>query len=83
MTWLPIEKVDKYGKKKIDRILLLTSHQILILLDGVTDLEVKSNLEIRSLEYIVRPIKPEGQICYEYLLCFSNKNSSCMHLIML
>lgn len=56
MTYLPVEKVDKLGKKKIDRILLLTSHQILIILDGVTDLEVKSNLEIKSLDYIVRPI---------------------------
>ena len=83
MTWLPIEKVDKYGKKKFDRILLLTSHQILIIHDGVTDLEVKSNLEIKTLEYIVRPVRLEGQICYEYLLCFSNKNASCMHLVML
>lgn len=83
MTWVPVEKVDRYGKKKIDRILLLTSHQILIILDGVTSLEAKSKLEIKMLDYIVRPIKPEGQICYEHLLVFSNKNASCMHLIML
>ena len=26
MTWLPVYKVDKLGRKKNDRIVLLTSH---------------------------------------------------------
>lgn len=54
MNFQPVIKLDKLGKQKIDRIIVLTSHQILILYDGVLELEIKSMLDIKYVHYVVR-----------------------------
>lgn len=54
MNFQSVVKLDKLGKKKIDRIIVLTSHQILILYDGVLELEIKSMLDIKYVHYVIR-----------------------------
>jgi len=54
MNFQPIVKIDKFGKKKIDRVVLLTSHQILVVYEGGLELEIKSMLDIRYLDYVIK-----------------------------
>jgi len=58
---------------------VLSSHQILIFYEGVLKLEIKSNLDIKVLSYIIKSTDPESK---EMMLCFSNKNKSCVHVIL-
>ena len=70
MNFQPVIKLDKFGKKKIDRIIVLTSHQILIIYEGGLELEVKSILDIKFLDYVIKAKKdPEDEI----MLCFNNR----------
>ena len=71
--------MDKFGKKKIDRIIVLTSHQILIVYEGVLELEIKSMLDIKYLHYV---IKSTNAASNELMLCFNNKHRSCVHIIL-
>ena len=79
MNFQPVVKIDRFGKKNIDRIIVLSSHQILIFYEGVLKLEIKSNLDIKVLSYIIKSTDPESK---EMMLCFSNKNKSCVHVIL-
>ena len=79
MTYLPVTKIDKFGKKKFDRILVLTTHQILILYEGGLELEIKSSLDIKFLSYVIKSLDPTSN---ELMLCFCNKHKSTMHLIL-
>ena len=54
MNYQPVTKIDKFGKKKFDRIVVLTSHQILILYEGGLELEIKSSLDIKYLSYVIK-----------------------------
>jgi len=54
MNFQPVIKIDRFGKKNIDRIIVLTSHQIQIFYEGVLKLEVKSMLDIKVLSYIIK-----------------------------
>ena len=76
MNYQPVIKLDKFGKKKIDRIIVLTTHQIIIVYEGGLKLEVKSNIDIKFLDYIII-----SQTSKEIMLCFDNDYKSCMHLI--
>ena len=77
MNFQPVVKLDKLGKKKIDRIIVLTSHQILILYDGVLDLEIKSMLDVKYLHYAIISQKSN-----ELMLVFNNRGKSNMHIIL-
>ena len=79
MNYQPIIKLDKFGKKKIDRICVLTTHQILIIYEGGLDLEIKSCIDIKHLDYIIKSTLEKSN---EILLQFSNNNKSCMHMIL-
>mmetsp|Transcript_4066 Transcript_4066/g.6087 ORF Transcript_4066/g.6087 Transcript_4066/m.6087 type:complete len:144 (-) Transcript_4066:1288-1719(-) len=79
MNFQPVIKLDKFGKKKIDRVIVLTSHQILIIYEGGLELEVKSILDIKYLDYV---IKTNGDTANEIMLCFNNRQKSCMHLVL-
>lgn len=72
-------KLDKFGKRKIDRVIVLTSHQILIVYEGGLDLSVKSSLDIKLLSYVIKSMYPGSK---EIMLCFENKNRSCMYMIL-
>ena len=78
MCHMPVTKIDKFGKKKFDRIIVLTTHQILILYEGGLELEMKSSLDIKYLSYVIKSLDPSSQ---EFMLCFCNKNKSTMHLV--
>lgn len=54
MNFQPVIKLDKFGKRKIDRVIVLTSHQILIVYEGGLNLEVKSILDIKYLHYVIK-----------------------------
>ena len=58
---------------------MLTSHQILILYDGVLELEIKSMLDVKYLHYVIRSSKKGNN---EMMLCFNNKGKSNMHIIL-
>lgn len=77
MNFQPVVKLDKLGKKKIDRIIVLTSHQILIIYDGVLELEIKSMLDIKYLHYAI-----VSQKSNEIMLVFNNRGKSNMHIIL-
>ena len=79
MNYQPVIKLDKLGKSKIDRIIVLTSHQILILYDGVLELEIKSMLDIKYLHYVIRSAHKNSN---ELMLCFNNKGKSTMHIVL-
>ena len=79
MNFQPVIKLDKFGKKKIDRIIVLTSHQILIIYEGGLELELKSVLDIKYLDYVIKNAKEEAN---EIMLCFNNKQKSCMHMVL-
>ena len=79
MNWQPVVKLDNLGKQKIDRIIVLTSHQILILYDGVLELEIKSMLDVKYLHYVIKSSKKGNN---EMMLCFNNKGKSNMHIIL-
>ena len=79
MNYQPVIKLDSFGKKKIDRIIVLSTHQILIVYEGGFELEVKSCIDIKYLEYI---IKSSHEKSNEILLQFNNKKRSCMHMIL-
>ena len=79
MNYQPCVKMDKFGKKKIDRILVLTTHQILIVYEGGLELSIKSNIDIKYLHYVIKSMSPNSK---EVMLCFNNKNKSNMHLIL-
>ena len=79
MNWQSVVKLDKLGKQKIDRIIVLTRHQILILYDGVLELEIKSMLDIKFLHYAIRS---KQKNCNELMLIFNNKGKSCMQIIL-
>ena len=79
MIHMPVTKIDKFGKKKFDRLIVLTTHQILILYEGGLELEMKSSLDIKYLSYVIKSMDPASQ---EVMLCFCNKNKSTMHLIL-
>ena len=83
LNWQPITKIDKFGKKKIDRFILLTTHQILIIYEGVMDLQIKTQLELKCLEYIIRPAATLGVIGNERILSFINNRRSCLHVELL
>ena len=70
MAFQPINKLDKFGKSKIDRTICLTTHHILIVYEGVLDLELKSKLEVKCLEFI---IKSSTESPLELMLFFNNK----------
>ena len=72
-------KLDKFGKQKIDRTICLTTHHILIVYEGVLDLELKSKLEIKCLHFIIKSATRPNEI----MMFFNNKQRSCMHVIML
>jgi hypothetical protein len=72
-------KLDKFGKQKIDRVIVLTSHQILIVYEGGLELSVKSSLDIKLLSYVIKSVQPGSN---EIMLCFDNKNKSCMYIIL-
>jgi hypothetical protein len=78
MNFQPVHKLDKFGKKKIDRVIVLTSHQLLIIYEGGLELEVKSILDIKYLHYVIRSLHKESK---EVMLCFNNKQKSNMHLV--
>ena len=63
--------------KKVDRIILLTTHQILIVYEGGLELEIKSRLDIKYLSYVIKSLKSN-----EILLNFQTKNMSQMHLVL-
>lgn len=69
MNFQSVVKIDKFGKKKIDRTICLTTHHILIVYEGVLDLELKSRLEIRYLSFIIKNQSNPNEI----MLLFSNK----------
>ena len=71
--------MDKFGKKKIDRIIVLTSHQILIVYDGVLELELKSMLDIKYLHYVIKSMHKDSK---ELMMIFNNKAKSNMHIIL-
>lgn len=77
MDYQPVIKLDKFGKKKIDRIIVLTTHEILIIYEGGLKLEKKSNIAIKLLDYVI--ISKTSQ---EIMLCFDNNQKSCMHMIL-
>ena len=79
MNHQPVIKLDSFGKKKIDRIIVLSTHQILIVYEGGLDLEVKSCIDIKFLEYIIKSTHEKSN---EILLQFNNKKRSCMHMIL-
>ena len=79
MNFQPVIKLDKFGKRKIDRVIVLTSHQILIVYEGGLNLEVKSILDIKYLHYV---IKSQAEGSNELMLCFDNKQKSCMYIIL-
>lgn len=47
------------------------------------DLEIKTKLEIKVLEYIIRPSSILGVIGNERILSFTNNRKSCLHLELL
>lgn len=77
MDYQPVIKLDKFGKKKIDRIIVLTTHEILIIYEGGLKLEKKSNIAVKLLDYVI--ISKTSQ---EVMLCFDNNQKSCMHMIL-
>jgi len=77
MNFQSVVKLDKLGKKKIDRIIVLTSHQILIVYDGVLELEIKSMLDIKYLHYGI-----VSQKSNEIMLVFNNRGKSNMHIVL-
>ena len=79
MNFQPVIKLDKFGKRKIDRVIVLTSHQILIVYEGGLNLEVKSILDIKYLHYVIKSLAPGSN---ELMLCFDNKQKSCMYIIL-
>lgn len=79
MNYQPVIKLDKFGKKKIDRLIVLTSHQILIIYEGGYELQVKSSLDIKFLHYVIKSLHPGSN---ELMLCFNNKNKSCMYCVL-
>ena len=79
MNYQPVIKLDKFGKRKIDRLIVLTSHQILIIYEGGLELQVKSSLDIKFLNYVIKSVYPGSN---ELMLCFNNKNKSCMYIIL-
>ena len=76
MNFQPVVKIDRFGKKKIDRVIVLTTHQILIAYEGGLELEIKSSLDIKFLAYIIKSTDNES----EMLLCFGNRQKSSMHI---
>jgi len=80
MDYQPVVKLDKFGKKKIDRICVLTTHQIMIVYEGGLKLEMKSNIDIKYLDYVIISLHKESK---EVMLCFNTKKKSCMHMIFL
>lgn len=77
MAFQPICKVDKFGKSKIDRTICLTTHHILIVYEGVLDLELKSKLEVKCLNFIIKSASSKP---FELMLFFNNKQRSVMHV---
>ena len=71
-------KLDKFGKKKIDRTICLTTHHILIVYEGVLDLELKSKLEVKCLHFILKSAANPAEL----MLFFNNKQRSCMHVVL-
>lgn len=78
MNFQPVVKLDKFGKKKIDRTIVLTTHHIYIVYEGVLDLELKSKLEIRQLHYVIKCNEKDNVL----MLFFANKSKSCMHILL-
>ena len=58
---------------------MLTTHQIIIVYEGGLKLEVKSNIDIKYLDYVIKSCHPQSN---EYMLCFNNKQKSNMHMIL-
>jgi len=50
-----------------------------ILYEGVLELEIKSSLDIKFLKYAIKSLDPKSK---ELMMCFGNKNKSCMHIIL-
>jgi serine/threonine protein kinase len=80
MNYQSVIKIDKFGKRKIDRIVVLTTHQILIVYEGGMELEIKSMLDIKYLDYVIKSMHVNSP--NEVMLCFNNRQRSCMHLIL-
>ena len=51
----------------------------MIFYEGVLKLEIKSMLDIQVLSYIIKSTQPDAN---EMMLCFSNKNKSCIHVVL-
>ncbi len=77
MNFQPVVKLDKFGKKKIDRIIVLTTHQIIIVYEGGLKLEVKTNIDIELLDYVIL-----SHTSSEVMLVFNNQQRSCLHMIL-
>jgi len=77
MNFQPVIKIDKFGKKKIDRIIILTTHQIIIVYEGGLDLEVKTNIDIKMLDYLILSTTTN-----EVMLVFNNQQKSQLHMVL-
>ncbi len=77
MNFQPIIKIDKFGKKKIDRIIILTTHQIIIVYEGGLRLEVKTNIDISMLDYVIL-----STTSIEVMLVFNNQQKSQLHMVL-
>lgn len=53
MNFQPAIMFDKFGKKKIDRIIVLTTLNIIIIYEGGLRLEVKKEIDIKWLDYVI------------------------------
>ncbi len=51
----------------------------MIIYEGGLELEVKSILEIKYLHYVIKSLAPGSN---ELMLCFDNKQKSCMYIIL-
>lgn len=77
MNFQPVIKIDKFGKRKIDRIIILTTHQIIIVYEGGLKLEVKTNIDIAMLDSVIL-----SKTSNEVMLCFNNPQKSQLHMIL-
>jgi hypothetical protein len=48
--------------------------------EGGVELEIKSMLDIKYLDFVIR--SRHKQAAQEILLCFNNKQRSCMHMVL-
>ena len=51
----------------------------MIVYEGGLNLEVKSILDIKYLHYVIKSLSPGSN---ELMLCFDNKQKSCMYIIL-